>query len=149
MTPDVPKVLNALIGSLAMGVGPEVQTPFAQQTVGLGAALLFFLAQDFDRAASRLVEENAAMLELLSRARVILADPVLQDRIVELEKRTPGSDLHVSALQRENDDLKRALIDVHAAVETLPGDEAATLNQAIWDELRDSTKRRHIENMLG
>ncbi len=149
MTPDVPKVLNALIGSLAMGVGPEVQTPFAQQTVGLGAALLFFLAQDFDRAASRLVEENAAMLELLSRARVVLSDPVLQDRIVELEKRTPGSDLHVSALQRENDDLKRALIDVHAAVETLPGDEAATLNQAIWDELRDSTKRRHIENMLG
>ncbi|MCZ2111721.1 MAG: hypothetical protein LC118_19535 [Dehalococcoidia bacterium] len=149
MTPDVPKVLNALIGSLAMGVGPEVQTPFAQQTVGLGAALLFFLAQDFDRAASRLVEENAAMLELLSRARVILSDPVLQDRIAELEKRTPGSDLHVSALQRENDDLKRALIDVHAAVETLPGDEAATLNQAIWDELRDSTKRRHIENMLG
>jgi len=149
MTPDVPKVLNALVGSLAMGVMQEVQTPFAQQTVGLGAALLFFLSQDFDRSASRLFEENAATLELLSRARVVVSDAALQDRITELEKRTFGSDLRISALQRENDDLRAVLIDVHAAVEALPGDDAAKLNQAIWDELRASTRRRHVESMVG
>lgn len=149
MTPDVPKVLNALVGSLAMGVMQEVQTPFAQQTVGLGAALLFFLSQDFDRSVSRLVEENAATLELLSRGRVLVSDAALQDRIVELETRTFGSDLRVSALQRENDELRGALIDVHAAVERLPGDEAVKLNDAIWDELRASTRRRHVESMVG
>ena len=149
MTPDVPKVLNGLVGSLAMGVMQEVQTPFAQQTVGLGAALLFFLSQDFDRSASRLFEENAATLELLSRARVVVSDAALQDRITELEKRTFGSDLRISALQRENDDLRAVLIDVHAAVEALPGDDAAKLNQAIWDELRASTRRRHVESMVG
>jgi hypothetical protein len=149
MTPDVPKVLNALVGSLAIGVMQEVQTPFAQQTVGLGAALLFFLSQDFDRSASRLVEENAATLELLSRARVIVSDAALQDRIVELEKRTFGGDLRISALQRENDDLRAALIDVHAAVEAIHGDEASKLNDAIWDELRTSTRRRHTESMMG
>lgn len=149
MTPDVPKVLNALVGSLAMGVMQEVQTPFAQQTVGLGAALLFFLSQDFDRSASRLVEENAATLELLSRARVIVSDTALQDRIVELEMRTLGSDLRISALQRENDELRTVLIDAHAAVENIPGDEASKLNDAIWDELRASTRRRHTESMVG
>lgn len=149
MTPDVPKVLNALVGSLAMGVMQEVQTPFAQQTVGLGAALLFFLSQDFDRSASRLVEENAATLELLSRARVIVSDTALQDRIVELEMRTLGSDLRISALQRENDELRTVLIDAHAAVENIPRDEASKLNDAIWDELRASTRRRHTESMVG
>lgn len=149
MTPDVPKVLNALVGSLAMGVMQEVQTPFAQQTVGLGAALLFFLSQDFDRSASRFVDENAATLELLSRGRVLVSDAALQGRIAELEKRTFGSDLRVSALQRENDELRAALIDVHAAVEALPGDEAAALDQAIWDELRASTRRRHVDSMVG
>ena len=149
MTPEVSKVLNALVGALAMGVMQEVQTPFGQQTVGLGAALLFVLSQEYDGAAARLVEENAATLELLSRARVIVADVALQDRITALESRTFAADLHVRALQGENDDLRAALVDVHAAVETLPGDEAASLNEAIWAELRASARRRHTESMVG
>ena len=56
----------------------------------------------------------------------------------------PAADLHVTALQAENDDLRRVLIDVHAAVDGVEGDELEPLNRLIWDELRESTRRRHL-----
>lgn len=149
MTPDPAKVLYTLAGVLGAQVLPEVRTPFGQQSVGLTSTLLFFLAQEWDRAAARLVEENTAVLELLTRAKTIVGEGDLHDSIVEAEGRIPGSDLHIQALQSENDYLRRILIDVHACVESLEGEPAALLNGLIWEELRQSTRRRHLESMLG
>lgn len=149
MTPDPKKVLLTLTGVLGGQVLPEVRTPFAQQSVGLTATLLLFLAQEWDRAAARLVEESAATLELLTRAKPLVGEGGLHERIVEAERRVPGSDLHLGALQSENDQLRRLLIDVHERVESMKGEAAERLNELIWEELRQSTRRRHLEGMIG
>ena len=64
MKPEPQKVLFAMAGALGM-LAPEVGTAFGQQTSGLSAALSMVLAQEWDRAASRLVEENVAVTGLL------------------------------------------------------------------------------------
>lgn len=132
-----------MAGALAM-LSPEVSTAFGQQTSGLSAALSMVLAQEWDRAASRLVEENVAVTGLLERARMVIRDEVLHARINEVVDRIPATDLRVSALQTENDDLRRLLTDVHAEVDGAAGDEPELLNRLIWDELRESTRRRHL-----
>jgi hypothetical protein len=105
------------------------------------------IGQEFDRAAARLVEENAAILAILARAQSSMDDAGLQDRISRELGEIPGQDLHVSALQAENDRLRALLIDVHAAVEGTDGAEAEALDRLIWDELRESTRRRHLAMM--
>ena len=143
MKPEPQKVLFAMAGALGM-LAPEVGTAFGQQTSGLSAALSMVLAQEWDRAASRLVEENVAVTGLLERARLVIRDEVLHARINEVVDRIPATDLRVSALQTENDDLRRLLADVHAEVDGSAGDEPELLNRLIWDELRESTRRRHL-----
>lgn len=147
MRPDVPRVLNGIAMSLATEIMAEVRTPNAQQSVGLASGLLTLAAQEFDRAAARLVEENSAILAIVARAQSAMEDSGLQGRISRELGEIPGQDLHVSALQVENDRLRALLIDVHAAVERMAGAEARALDQLIWDELRESTRRRHLVTM--
>ncbi len=149
MTPDAPKVLGALAGALAMQVLPEVRTPFGQQSVGLAATLLVLLAQDYDRAPACLAEENLSVRHLLRRAEGLPLEHGLRARIAELETRPSNPDLRISALTRENNELRGILVDVHAAVETIGGTEASAVDEAIWEELRKSTQRRHLEGGLG
>jgi hypothetical protein len=144
MRPDPPKVLFALAGTLGMQVLPQVATPFGQQSVGLAATLSVILAQEWDRAASRLIEENAAVSELLSRARAVVNDAGVKGRLDVAVSRPPTTDYRVSALQAQNDDLRRLLIEVHALVDSMAGEAAAQFSEAIWDELKESTRRRHL-----
>lgn len=143
MRPDPPRVLMAIAGALG-GVSGEVKTPFGAQIVNHSAVLSGILAQEWDRAAARLVEENMAVTGLLERARLIVKDEVLHGRIDSLIERIPASDLRISALQDENDELRRVLIDVHAAVDGAPGEQNELIGRLIWDELRESTRRRRL-----
>ncbi|MEP6872381.1 MAG: hypothetical protein ABI939_11095 [Anaerolineaceae bacterium] len=143
MKPEPQRVLFAIAGALGT-VTPDVGSAFGQQTMGLSAALSMVLAQEWDRAASRLVEENVAVTGLLERARIAIKGDILHARINELVDRIPATDLRVSALQLENDQLRRLLIEVHAEVDGATGVEEELLNRLIWDELRDSTRRRHL-----
>lgn len=143
MKPEPQRVLMVMAGALGMLI-PEVATPFGQQTSMLSAALSMVLAQEWDRAASRLVEENVAVTGLLQRARLAIKDESLHARINEVADRIPATDLRISALQTENDGLRRLLVEVHAAVDGVDGDEPELLNRLIWDELRESTRRRHL-----
>jgi len=36
-------------------------------------------------------------------------------------------------------------VEVHAAIEETPGEEAREMEERIWEELRESTRRRHVE----
>ncbi len=144
MRPQPPQVLLGMAGVLMMQLAPELQTPFAQQNIGSVAGILTMLAQEYDRAAARLAEENDAMVALFRRAsRAIPTGPV-RSRMLQEIAANPNVDLHISRLQAENDRLRRVLVEVHALVEALPGEEAAGVNEEIWDELRESTRRRHI-----
>ncbi len=145
MRPDVPRVLNGIALTLSTSIAAEVRTPIGQQAIGHAAGLLFIIGVEFDRAAARLVEENSAVLAILARSKSSLEDPGLQDRITRELGELPGEDLRVSALQFENDRLRALLIDVHAAVEAMDWAEAEKLDRLIWDELRESTRRRHMD----
>jgi hypothetical protein len=145
--------------TLLTQVLPEVQSPFGAQTVSLAGGLSMMVAEEFDRAAARLVEENAAVLEILQRARGVFRDAAMEKRLesamgelpgTDLRvSALPGTDLRVSALQSENDRLRALLIEVHAAAEVAAETDAETLCELIWDELKQSTRRRHFSGLAG
>ena len=62
MTPTVPQVLNGIARTMLMDLLPLTTHAYGGQTLQLGAALTMMCAQEFDRAAARLSEENAALV---------------------------------------------------------------------------------------
>jgi hypothetical protein len=136
MKPDIPLVLDDLAAKLRTTILPDL-TGFQANMVGMTAAMLDMVAQDWDDAADRLVRENAALAVLLGEGSDVTGDPAFRNAAAE-----EAADFRISTLERINDQRRRALIDLHARVE---GDaSAATLNSAIWDELRASTGRRRV-----
>ena len=143
MRPDPATVLGAVAGAVAAQV-PTTPTPFGQQTLGIAAGLSMMLAQDIDRAPARLVEEHRATAAILRDAIPQLGDAELAARIEDALAHDILADLHISALQAADDSVRALLVEVHAAVEAMPGDTAAALNERIWEELKESTRRRHL-----
>lgn len=122
MNPPVPAVLAELAGLMIRNAMPGVAEGERASDLGLSAALLGVAAEIWDRQAHVLVDENKALRALLGEVGV-------------------DADLHLSALQAENDRLRAALIDAHAAAESA-GD--ATREAAIWAELVAATERRKL-----
>lgn len=135
MTPSVPLVLNGLARTMLMDLAPQVTSPYAGQTLQLAGMLAMMIAQEFDRAAARLVEENAAV-------EAILADGG-DDFAALVAARQPS--LLVGDLQARNRELRAALTRLHARLEALDGPEARALESRIWAELVASTRRRQLD----
>lgn len=144
MIPDVPTVLNGVVRTIAMEIAPEVKSAYGTLTVQLGSALLMMIAQEFDRAASRLVEENRALAELFRDARRTVQDARLRAEL-EAHAGHAESSLLVSELQRRNRSMRDLLICLHAHVEELDSADARALDDRIWSELAASTRRRHLD----
>jgi hypothetical protein len=122
MNPKAPSVLAELAGLLVRSAMPGVAEAERASDLGLSAALLGVAAEIWDRQAHILVEENRAVRALLGE---VGAD----------------GDLHISALQAENDRLRAALIEAHAAAEA---SDDAERQAAIWAELVAATERRRL-----
>jgi len=122
MNPPVPAVLTELAGLLMKNAMPDVPAPERASDLSLSALLLGLTAEIWDRQAHILVEENRAIRALLGET-------------------GEDTDLRLSVLQAQNDRLRDALIDAHAAAEAA-GD---TVRQdAIWSELAAATERRRL-----
>jgi len=122
MNPPVPPVLAELAGLLMKNAMPGVPEPERASDLGLSAALLMVAGEMWDRQAHILVEENRAIRALLGKS-------------------GEDTDLRLSVLKAENDRLRSALVEAHAAAEAA-GD---TVRQdAIWAELALSTERRKL-----
>ena len=122
MTPPVPAVLAELAGLLLKNAQPGVPDAERASDLSLSAAILSVAGEIWDRQAAILVEENRAVRALLGETG---DDP----------------DLRLTVLQAENNRLRLALTDAHAAAEAA-GDEAR--QEAIWAELVASTERRKL-----
>jgi hypothetical protein len=109
----------------------------------VNAALLLAVREEFDRAAARRVEENRALRRLFADAVSVVAGDRLRARLRDAAA-TEDTSLLVPDLERRNNELRALLIDLHAHVESLPGDDARALEDAIWRELRASTERRRL-----
>lgn len=140
MTPQLAAVLFDFANRLGQSVAPELNNAYRAGEVSLMAAVLMMAAEDFDRAADRLAEENAAVRGLLRQGST-LAPATLASRLADLGG-TVDADLKVSTLQAANEVLRAALIELHAWVEGQNGPAAEALDAAVWRELSRSTERR-------
>lgn len=138
MRPPVPLVAAGFSTRLGEEFVPKLEG-FSANNAAMMAAMMQMIAEEWDRAASRPVEENAIIRGILRRAADVLGDPSLLALAGGAD-----TDLRISSLEAANDTLRRALTDVHARVEATTGAAARELEQAIWDELRASVERRRI-----
>lgn len=143
MKPDVPEVLGFLAQALLLELAPKIPEEYAQRTSGIMAMLLSAAAEEWDRAAARRVQENAALRALLRDAVPVVRDAALGARLEEGSRGADAS-LRVADLVRENEALRALLTDLHEHVEGLEAPEARQLEERIWDELRISTERRAL-----
>ncbi len=149
MTPDVPTVLNGIVRALMMDLGPELQSPYALLTAQLMSPLLMMVAQEFDRAAARLADENETLVQLFRDAADVVADSELRAALADAAASSQPSSLLVSALRERNHTLRALLVRLHAHVETLQSAAARALDARIWAELAASTQRRHLDLAVG
>ena len=143
MKPDVPVALQKLSLSLLLEIGPAITVDYLQRGAGVAAMMLQMAAEEFDRAAARRAEENAALRALFRDAAAAVGDAALGARLRAAAEGT-DADLRVTALERANQALRGLLVELHARLETLSSPEARRLEAAIWAELRRSTERRAL-----
>jgi hypothetical protein len=148
MVPSVPAVLNGLARAMLMDLLPQTANAYGGQTLQLGAALAMMCAQEFDRAAARLAEENAALAVLFGDAAAAIDDAKLRDELRAAAAAPPAA-LLVSALHERNRALRGLLVRLHAHVEPLDTPAARTLDGRIWAELIESTRRRQLDMALA
>ena len=144
MVPSVALVLNGLARTMLMDLLPQTTHAYSAQTLQLAAALSMMCAQEFDRAAARLAEENGALEALLAAGAAVACDAALRADL-QAAARPDATGLLVSALHARNRTLRALLVRLHAHVETLDGDPARALDARIWAELLESTRRRHLD----
>ena len=78
MRPAVAPVAAFLATRLSQEIAPKLEG-FSAGNAAMMGAMLQMMSEEWDRAASRLVEENAAVRVLLRRAANVLGDPSLAD----------------------------------------------------------------------
>ena len=138
MRPPVPLVAAGFSTRMSEEFVPKLEG-FSANNAAMMAAMLQMISEEWDRAASRPVEENAAIRAILRRAAELLGDEGLRTRAAGTD-----ADLRISSLEAANDALRRTLTDVHARIENTAGPEARELERVIWEELRASVERRRI-----
>ena len=116
MKPSIPAAASDFAARLRSEIVPEL-TGFRANNVAMGSAMIDMIADEFDRAAARLFEENEAVRGLLQRGAALvdgIAAPAAPAR----------PDLRISALETENAALRSELIDLQAALETRDDSDA-------------------------
>ena len=143
MKPDPQRVLEQTAAQLGGEILLAVQPRYRQAGVGMLAGLLGAIREEFDRAAARRVEENAALRALFARGADVASDAALAAQL-RAAAATRDDSLLVPALDAGNQQLRALLIALHAHVETLATPAARDLDAAIWRELAASTQRRKL-----
>lgn len=141
MTPSTRAILTDLAQRMGGLFGPDLKTPYLAATAGMTAGVLMMIAEEGDRTAHRLAEENRAIRAIFQDAAALPTSAGLTERLRNLAT-GDEHDLRISSLQAANDALRDALIDLHAFVETRSDEPAKAIETAIWAELSASTRRR-------
>jgi hypothetical protein len=131
MKPSIEHHLMAIVGTLGEKIIPAIpEENYAMGDAGIVAMLIVLMAQEVDRAADRLIRDNAGMRALFARAGGMVSG--------DLAARLPAAaasrdaDYRISTLEAGNAALKTVLIDLHTAVELLDNAEAEAIDREIW-----------------
>ena len=141
MKPDTDFLLRSIAAELGSKIHPQVATKYGKANLEQIIQVLAALAEDFDTAASRRIEENQQLRSVFSEAAASVADDALKARLKKAADETE-TDYRISALDKMNRDLFTLLDELHAHVETLEGDKADQIEKAIWQVLQMKTMRR-------
>ena len=140
MKPNIAPVTRELGIRLANQIAPQL-TGFEASSTSMISQMLGMISEEWDRSASRLVEENSAIRELLRHAAAVFNDNSLKIKAEEKD-----TDLRISNLERSNEELRDLLTDAHARTELTQDPKARELEDMIWKELRTSVKRRELSS---
>ena len=148
MRPEADHILKTVAMTLGMKYLPMLDTEHAQSNMGLTAMMLGMVAEEFDRAAHRRIEENRELRKIFSAAVTVVTDEDLKKRL-QAASENKTNDYTVKTLDKLNCELLEVLIDLHAHVEELEGEDARKINDAIWDEMEKAVKRREFTSGTG
>ena len=143
MKPDPGRFLEVAAAHLLQKTAPAVDSGYERASLAIMAGMLGSVRLELERGAARRVEENRELRRIFARASRVVADAGLRDRLEAAGASEPSS-LLVSALERENDELRALLIELHGHVEELDSPDAREIERAIWSELVASTERRQL-----
>jgi hypothetical protein len=143
MRPNIAAVCEKMAEDLLVRVLPAISPAYHQGTVGMMATMFAIIGEEWDRAASRRIEENHRLRELFREAAPCVNEVALKGRLLALAD-SKDRDFHISALEQNNCDLRAALIDLHAYIEAQSTPDARRIEAAIWKELLESTERRRL-----
>lgn len=143
MNPYPEDVLRFLSETLSQDIAPTVTPAYRSATLVFISMLLSAASDEWDRAASRLRDENRSLCRLFGEIQQLPVGDALRDRLAEHQS-SDDDDIRVSALRTTNEQLRATLTEVHAIVESLDTEEAKSADTQIWRELRESTERRRL-----
>ncbi|HXN85684.1 MAG TPA: hypothetical protein VN867_06410 [Candidatus Binataceae bacterium] len=145
MRPPIEIVFQITALDLLERVVPAISPSYHQGTIGMIASMMSMVGEEWDRAASRRIEENNRLRELFHEASSVVTDGTLKTRLMRLSE-TRDDDFHISALEKNNCELRATLIELHAQIESQTGADARHLEASIWKELAASTERRRLSS---
>jgi len=143
MRPQGDHILRTVATNMLSKYLPGYAIEHERADFGLMAIMVLVVSEEFDRAAYRRIEENNAIRNIFKDALPVVKDEDLKRRIKEAMEKTEH-DYHISALDQLNCELQEVLIDLHAHVEILEGGDARMIEETIWKELENWTKRREF-----
>ena len=143
MRPEATRFLGVAAGHLMLKTAGALGSGYEQSSVSVMGLMLTQLADEFERAAARRVEENRALRRIFTDAADAVADDGLRAKIANASS-GDDPDLAVSALEQSNCELRALLIELHAYVEELDTEAARRVDAEIWRELVTSTERRKL-----
>ena len=143
MRPQGDHILRTVATNMLSKYLPGYAIESERADFGLMAIMVLVVSEEFDRAAYRRIEENNAIRNIFKDALPVVKDEDLKRRIKEAMEKTED-DYHISALDQLNCELQEVLIDLHAHIETLEGDDARKIEEAIWQELENWSRRREF-----
>jgi hypothetical protein len=143
MRPQGDHILRTVATNMLSKYLPGFGIEHERADFGLMALMVLLVSEEFERAAHRRIEENRAFKRIFNDALPVVKDEDLKRRIREAMEKTED-DYHISALDQLNCELQEVLIDLHAHVEILESGDARMIEEAIWQELENWTKRREF-----
>jgi hypothetical protein len=143
MRPEPTRFLGVAAGHLMLKTAAALGDGYDQSSISVMGLMLTQLAEEFDRAAARRVEENRELRRIFAESAPVVADDALRGKLAQAA-RGEDANLAVSALEENNCELRALLIDLHAHVEELDSEAARSLEAEIWRELVTSTERRKL-----
>lgn len=134
MTPTVPELLMGNFLCLMEPPPPEAAGDFLQARIGVTGMISLLCAQEAERGVAARVWENGAI-----RATLTEAAGAYGAAFAEAAK-GEDSDLSLAALDQANAALRRALIDLHIAVETARDAARDTAIRALYVRMADARR---------